>query len=247
MKLVSYNINCFGGTTATREEYKKVYGISNYIREWDSFNKSRYVSGIADEIIKESPDIIVLQEFDLYSKEAKKFIVMMDESGYKLDSEIPELKRPSMTVFFIKKEISYTPLDSVHIKKPLKAFSVLVNNDYIVYGIHVPPKYDEDFWNELETFVNKYNGRKMILVGDLNTINYHNQERIDKLLERNENSPCLIDVLYEKGIGSISIPGDYLIVSDNIPVDAIDIYPVDNMLSDHPMLVASFSQLYPEN
>ena len=74
MKIMNLNINDFGGTANHREEYKKNFN-NKYLVEWDKLNKSHNVDGIFQYIegLNSKPDIIVLQEFDINSKEATYF------------------------------------------------------------------------------------------------------------------------------------------------------------------------------
>lgn len=73
MRLLNANINCFGGTDNHREEYKKLYGNRKYLNIWDQIDKSQNVAGLLEDILKISPDIVILQEYDINSKEAKDF------------------------------------------------------------------------------------------------------------------------------------------------------------------------------
>lgn len=102
MKLLDLNINCFGGTDAHREEFKAAYGPRYYLKVWDERDKSKEIRGILDCIKRHSPDIVILQEYDINSSEAKFFETEMRTNGYTLESEKPEGRRPSMTVFFIR-------------------------------------------------------------------------------------------------------------------------------------------------
>ena len=182
------------------------------------------------------PDIIVLQEFDIYSREAKVFESNMDGLGYKLESEIPT-KRPSMTVFFIAKAINYKGIGNIH-ERNLRAYAVETDN-YIIYGTHIPPIYDEKFWNEIDRFVQPKSNRKFIMIGDFNTINYKNETRLKKLLINTEAS----DVWAAKNNSNpISVAGDYAITSRNIEIENVEIEIDDITLkdyTDHPVVILS--------
>ena len=43
-------------------------------------------------------------------------------------------------------------------------------------------KYDEQFWNELYSFLQKHSNEEYILIGDFNTINNRNVEEFRKIL-----------------------------------------------------------------
>lgn len=232
MKIMNLNINDFGGIANHREEYKKRFN-DKYLEEWDKLDKSHNVDGIFQYIedLTSKPDIIVLQEFDINSKEAKYFKGKMEGLGYILASEKPS-RRPSMTVFFIAKGIAYEHIKHIH-ERNLRAYAVKLCNDLVVYGTHVPPKYDEVFWNELDCFVKKYTkytNHKLVLIGDFNTINVCNKSRLEALL----NKTGLIDVWLKKGNNNpISVPGDYAFVSETIKTADVEIEISPIEFSDH--------------
>lgn len=99
MKLLDLNINCFGGTDAHREAFKAAYGPRYYLKAWDERDKSKEVRGILECIKRHSPDLVILQEYDIHSHEARFFERELRANGYTLHSETPESRRPSMTVF----------------------------------------------------------------------------------------------------------------------------------------------------
>lgn len=232
MKIMNLNINDFGGTANHREEYKKNFN-NKYLVEWDKLNKSHNVDGIFQYIegLNSKPDIIVLQEFDINSKEATYFKGKMEGLGYKLASENPS-KRPSMSVFFIAERIAYEHIKDIH-ERNLRAYAVKLCNDLVVYGTHVPPKYDEVFWNELDCFVETYRNHKLVLIGDFNTINKRNKSRLEALLKTG-----LIDVWLKKGnYNPISVPGDYAFVSETIKTADVEIETSHIGFSDHPVIM----------
>lgn len=232
MKIMNLNINDFGGTANHREEYKKNFN-NKYLVEWDKLYKSPNVDGIFQYIegLTSKPDIIVLQEFDINSKEATYFKGKMEGLGYKLASENPS-KRPSMTVFFIAKGIDYEHIKQIH-ERNLRAYAVKLCNDLVVYGTHVPPKYDEVFWDELDCFVETYRNHKLVLIGDFNTINKRNKSRLEALLKTG-----LIDVWLKKGnYNPISVPGDYAFVSETIKTADVEIETSHIGFSDHPVIM----------
>lgn len=179
MKILSLNVNDFGGAVEYREEYKKLYGTKGYIKRWDKLDKTSSIVGILGFITGETPTIVILQEFDLNSPEAKGFTKSLDSAGYEIIHELPS-NRPSMTVMFIKKEVHIKHLSNPH-DRSLRACVIEINN-YIIYGTHIPPCYDDDFWEELFEFYNKYQDRKIALVGDFNTVNLKNRKKCLELI-----------------------------------------------------------------
>ena len=234
MKIISLNINDFGGCNEHLEEYKKIFGYQG-INKWDALDKRENIQGILDFFENNKPDIIVLQEFDINSMEAKTFTVKMKSMGYELKSESPS-KRPSMTVMFIKNDIIYEEIKTCHVERCLRAYAIKVN-DYIVYGIHVPPKYDEEFWNEIETLWSAYEKQKFVMIGDINTINFYNNERLNQLLLKS------VDIWNAKGNkDKISIAGDYAIISTNIDIETVEIKKDEAAVcnyTDHPAIILS--------
>lgn len=236
MKIISLNINDFGGCTEHLEEYKKIFGYQG-INKWDELDKRENIQGIMDFLETNMPDIIVLQEFDINSMEAKTFTIKMKNMGYKLKSESPS-KRPSMTVMFIKNNIIYKKINTCHVKRCLRAYAIEVN-DYIIYGIHVPPKYDKNFWDEIEKLWSFYEKHKIVMIGDINTINFRNDERLNKLLLK------AVDIWNAKGNkDKISIAGDYAIISENIDIETVEIKKEEEAVcnyTDHPAIVLSLN------
>lgn len=233
MKILDININDFGGTFFHLEEYKKIYR-NGYLKRWDDLDKSQEINGILDCIESNSPDIVVMQEYDINSKEAKYFENKMESNGYELKSELTRYQRPSMTIFFIKKALDYAYVSVGHTKNG-RAYAIKTE-DTILYGTHIPPKYDKQFWQELHDFVAKHKSEKFLLIGDFNTINYKNMEELRKLIFINN----AIDVWKEKGNEKpISDIGDFAIISNSIELDKVDIDSFDDGNTDHPVIVVS--------
>ena len=234
MKILDININCFGGTDTHREEFKDAYGTREYLKEWDKLDKSKEISGILDCIKKHSPDIVIMQEYDINSSEAKFFEAEMRTNGYMLESEKPESRRPSMTIFFVRESTipTHTYLSVNHTKNG-RAYSIKVG-DTVLYGTHIPPHYDEQFWTELHKFVKKHMSEKYLLIGDFNTINHKNRNQVNKLLED------ATDIWSAKGNdSSISVMVDYAIASKTINIQNVDIDSFDDGYSDHPVIIVS--------
>ena len=228
MKILNLNVNDFGGTDKHLEEYKQLYG-SRGMKKWDDIDKTNEIKGIIECIEGHTPDIVILEEYDIKSKEAQSFEIEMKDRGYVLKCESTTYKRPSMTVFFIKTNINYSYVKVGHTKNG-RAYAIKVK-DVIIYGTHIPPKFNKDFWSELHSFIKDISSNKYILIGDFNTINYKNLQELNKIFEN------AIDVWEAKGHSApISIMGDYAIVSKNIEIDSIEIQSFDEKKSDHPVI-----------
>ena len=232
MTILNIIINDFGGINHHMEEFKNKYGKRWYISKWDELDKTKEVEGTFCCVEKYMPDIVIMEEYDINSTEAINFEVKMKNKGYILKSEKPEYKRPSMTVFYIKNDINYSYLSTGHTKNG-RAYAIRVN-DTIIYGTHVPPKYDEQFWNELYLFLKKHSKEEYILIGDFNTINNGNMEEFRKILYN------AYDIWYQKGNREhLSCMGDYAIASNSILEDKIDISSFDEKYTDHPGIIVT--------
>lgn len=234
MKILDININCFGGTDHQREKFKDDYGCQRYLKKWDERDKSKEINGILDCIKRHSPDIVIMQEYDINSSEAQSFEREMRTNGYILESEKPESPRPSMTIFFVRESTisTHTYVSANHTRNG-RAYSIKVG-DIILYGVHIPPRYDGDFWTELHKFVKKIMSEKYLLIGDFNTINPKNMNQVNELLKD------ATDIWRAKGNNSsISVMGDYAIVSKTINIQNVDIDSFDEGYSDHPVIIVS--------
>ena len=234
MKLLDLNINCFGGTDAHREAFKAAYGPRYYLKAWDERDKSKEVRGILECIKRHSPDLVILQEYDIHSHEARFFERELRANGYTLHSETPESRRPSMTVFFVREATipTHTYVSANHTRNG-RAYGMKVG-DIILYGTHVPPHYDEQFWTELHQFVKEHLSEKYLLMGDFNTINPKNRAQLNRLLED------AADLWRSKGHdAAISVMGDYAIASKAIDIQNVEIDSFDEGYSDHPVMLVS--------
>lgn len=242
MKILSLNINNFGGL-----ECKKQYMEQNKLKEWNLINKTNTSTEIFTYIQQEKPDIAIFHEFELNTNISNQFIEYMELIGYCIvPYEKTTLKNPSITLMFAKKELFYKKLDNPHnfkSKKSLRA-SVIKAEDCIIYGVHIPPKYDSDFWEELIDFYKKYKGEKLVIIGDFNVYDLGTEQKRKylKLLELNAK-----DAWIEKGYPNSTKTHnkgrrlDYAIMTpllyeciDNIRINS---YLMDNDKTDHSALI----------
>lgn len=159
MKILSLNVNDFGGTECLKE-----YTSKNRWGAWRALDKTPAASAILAYLRAESPEVAVLQEFELNTDTANDFIERMAQMGYSLVPYIPnKYKYPSVTLLFSK--LPYEKLQNPH-QKGLRA-GVIRFADCIVYGVHVPMG-DLAFWDELITFYQKHRDDKLLIIGDFN-------------------------------------------------------------------------------
>lgn len=189
--VLSLNINDFGGINHHLMEYKRLNWKGDEVTDWDTWKKCVDKKGTCNAILhyikKLNPSILVLQEFEVNnSVESKQFANQLCNDSYEMISNMPKYKASITAVFaksVIKSKCKFEFLDNPNTLDGRScAFQV---NDIIIYGTHVPPKGDtriQTFWGEIKTFYKKYADKKMLLIGDFNTINEGNRELYNDLL-----------------------------------------------------------------
>lgn len=246
MKIISLNINDFGGIQNHLMNYRKVNGNGKKVidwSEWKKIDKSDVLNGLIEFVNKQEPTILILQEFEQNnSEESFKFVQKMNEMGYTLVGRIPKFK-VSMTVMFIKTDFPYELIESPH-KRYARSCSIKTG-EFIIYGTHVPPKYDATYWEELIGFYTRWKEKKVILIGDFNTFkeDTNNKKKYNELI--NEGG---VDVWMELGNPNETPTEkkyggrlDYVIVSsqsfDNVQSMNIDSEIMRDGISDHAALI----------
>lgn len=226
MKILNININDFGGSENHREDFKNKLGNGKYIQEWDKLDKKETINSFISKIDEYKPDITIIQEYDINSKECREiFEPLMVEKGYILKSAEPTT-RPSMTVFFVKNGLRYKPISTGHLRNG-RAYAIQVN-DLVIYGTHVPPSgVVESFWKEINNFVQEFKNNKLLLIGDFNTVNFKNNKALDNLLENPIHK--IHKIWSHEGCNT---PGDYVLANFDINQDEIDYFPTKT-ITDH--------------
>ncbi|MDQ0154124.1 hypothetical protein [Robertmurraya andreesenii] len=242
MKILSLNINNFGGLKS-KEQYKK----ENKYSEWGTLDKTSEATEILAYIQQEKPVIVILHEFELNTEITEKFIGCMKEVDYEIvPYEKNNFKNPSITIMFVKKELLYTKLVNPHNSKSNKTLraSVIKVADCIVYGVHVPPTYDNNFWEELIDFYKEKQGQKLVIIGDYNVYDLGTEQKKKYLQLLALNAK---DAWLEKGYPNSTmthIKGrrlDYAIMSPSLyeclNSIRIDSYLLNNDKTDHAALI----------
>lgn len=174
MRIISLNINDFGGTQEHLACYKNSRNHTNW-NAWRNVPKTHVIDKLKYLVLHKDPTVFILQEFELNnSNEPMEFIKWMDENGYVVKGAMPKYK-VSTTIFFIKKE-PISEVDITHGDTELDArdFAIKIR-DYIIYGTHVPlnsamrPTVRENYWDEIIAFYNKHKEDNLVLLGDFNT------------------------------------------------------------------------------
>ena len=174
MRILSLNVNDFGGNICLQELKSDCATRSEAYRVWDSLDKTREMKAIFEYIVHvKAAQVVILQEFELNTAYAGAFLQKMDSAGYEVVpyGTIGNYKRPSITIMLIQKGLPYLQLPNPHrlkTEKTLRA-NIVRCADFIIYGVHAP--YDEDFWDELMECYDLYTGKKsekMVVIGDMN-------------------------------------------------------------------------------
>lgn len=196
MKIVSFNINSFGGVGDTFEEMKKRCN-GNYkeaLIEWDKKTNYKPILELLDSV---NADVIVLQEYYINSDVASEFEEEMRKENrrYSLHCNHIDKKRPLHTVVFCRDNIC----DEKQFFYTGRIYKFRYK-DYIIIGAHMPfnPKDKESVlsiedekraeeveneWERIKEYLRENKDKKCILVGDLNvydknTVQYGCFERL---------------------------------------------------------------------
>lgn len=242
IKILSLNVNNFAGLN-TKESYKN----RNKYSEWKALERTSKATEIFAYIQQKNAVIVILHEFELYTEVTDSFTSSMEEIGYDIvPYEAHNYKNPSITIMFKKKELLYKKLENPHnlkSKKNLRA-SVIKTADCIIYGVHVPQKYDSDFWVEIIDFYKKHKKQKLVIIGDLNVYDLGTEQKKKylKLLALNAK-----DAWLEKGYNNLTsthIKGkrlDYALVTpelyESLISIRIDSFLMNNNSTDHASLI----------
>lgn len=239
MKIMSLNVNNFAGVKC-KEEYKE----KNMLAEWKKLDKTQQATSILAYIQKVKPVITILHEFELNTEIANKFIDSMNLLGYVIvPYENFNYINPSITIVFTKKELLYERLVNPHKEKSLRA-TVLKTADCIVYGVHIPQKYDEVFWEELIDYYKQHKEQKIVIIGDYNVFDFGTKQK-EKYLQLVALNA--VDVWLESGHPNETkthIKGKRLDYAFMSPVlfkcfynMSIDTYLMENGKTDHAALI----------
>lgn len=196
MKIVSLNINSFGGDVDTFEGMKKELANRYYdgnvleaykeaLSSWnDAINSRSIYKSILKEIDEVDADIILFQEYYINSEAAKKFEEEMRKRNYALKCNYITDKRPRplCTGAFCHDNNAYEEV------KPQFDFEgrvfVFKYEDFYIIDAHMPlnPKDDkrysennkkraeevEKLWEKIREYLKDKKDEKVIFIGDLN-------------------------------------------------------------------------------
>lgn len=194
LKILSLNINNFSGVNCKKD--KKYKSVSAW-RESNKENFKRNSDKILEYIQKDeiSPDIVVFHEVELDTPTYSVFKEKFKEMNYTFVSyPTPKFKNSSITMMFVKNYIKYYSVSNPH-DRNLRA-SIIKVNDCIIYGVHCPGSFDEDFWEQLIGFYKGKKEEKILIIGDLNIFDSGTEQKKKFCKLLNEGAK---DVWIEKG------------------------------------------------
>ncbi|MDR0906671.1 MAG: endonuclease/exonuclease/phosphatase family protein [Oscillospiraceae bacterium] len=186
MRILTFNVNDFCGTEATRpsEKRKIKKAKKDFIEEQEK--------NIADLLLdfEPEPDIIVLQEFTYSCKAEFKEKLNNRKIKYELVVAAEEyLRNTSRVAIAVRKELTALKMDTKMVPdRNGKWLAVKVGNLNIL-GVHVPCKksHNIDFWDCIGEYADTYGGENTIIIGDFNPTNEKYKDKHEDEKKRLEN------------------------------------------------------------
>lgn len=254
MKILSININNFGGLTP--KPLPKDYKLSFEKVDWKAWNRAvnkwrneidwdKNISKLIEYLKNKDIDIIVFQEFDINSVAGKNFSEELEKLSYKIvypnnyfESDFKKGNK-SITVMFIR--VDYEVLH-YNFSETMRNIEVKVG-DRIFIGVHIPLG-DEKFWDSMIKLYKIKKEDKLLIIGDMNVydLGTMQKEKFIKLL-----SLGAVDAWVEKK-NSQDWPTantgrriDYAIMTPSLYSELIDIVIDDtlrnNCVTDHSAIM----------
>lgn len=194
MKILSINVNSFmgiytedvDGIIKSSPKYEGLW-FSQRIRDFDLQNKQQVaIDGIIKIIGKETPDIIILQEYRRNFPSAIDFTKTITGNDYRYKGPLTHQKNGIhkygfSTAFFIKEGLKY--IDESNLDNHLifsgcndRVYSVCAKG-IIIIGVHLPldsntdnrDRIREKTWEEIIDFYEKNTNNTILIMGDFNT------------------------------------------------------------------------------
>lgn len=249
MKILSLNVNNFGGKDNFKPlpmEYDSWFEFRKAVTLWRDSREHYRNGGCVLNLIKDkNPDIVFLHEFDVTSDTSMKFLKSMKILGY--TEKFPDNNMADSVKGAKSITMMYTKLGNIIINsnkdlvdKSLKWVNAGVD-DILISGVHF--NYNLEYWDALERFYLLNNGKKLLVVGDLNVHmkGTDRREGFDKIL-----SMGMEDVWTYLGGSEDTITCDtgarldYALASkslrDSLSIE-IDATPIERGFSDHNALI----------
>ncbi|MEK5391849.1 hypothetical protein NSQ59_15955 [Margalitia sp. FSL K6-0131] len=255
MKILSLNINNFGGLTPKPlpNDYKNSFekvdwkAWNNAVNKWrNEIDSDKNISKLMDYVKNNNIDIIVFHEFDINSVAGENFTKELKKLSYKIvypntycEDDFKKGNK-SITVMFIRVDYEILPYN---FSEKMRNVEVKVG-DRIFIGVHIPLG-DKNFWDSMiERYKSKKEEDKLLIIGDMNVydLGTTQKEKFIKLL-----SHGAVDAWGEKN-NSMDRPTantgrriDYAIMTPSLYCELIDIVIDDtirnNCVTDHSAIM----------
>lgn len=252
MRIVSINMNDFGGTNNHLMEHK-VYNawVGRECIDWKywSLIDKRNVFDMFLRYIKDKkPDVLIINEMIISPLEKIDFISQIRKQGFScFEGNIPKGKFSFTMMFFRNVECSLLISSN---KGYRENRSILYYVSGInIKGTHFPQESDEKFLVDVENFCRMHCNDKVIIMGDLNANDPSrgNKQLVEKLISNGYK-----DVWLEKGNPAdisteLRFGGrlDYVLASASafsvITNVQIDPYTMESGMTDHATLIVDLN------
>ncbi len=193
MKIFSLNTNNFGGLDNAKPKKNDLpsWTWTDHNAECRIFQDDPLRVTAAEKMIRaverETPDVIVFQEFDVNAPAGKTAIKWLIEHGYQptypdMESEAKIFHNASITMMFVKKQLHAVPYASPKIKE--WRWCIAKISDLKIVGVHVPS--EKAFLDELKEYAMSHKFERLIVLGDFNIAT--NAARAKKIAEKLEDA-----------------------------------------------------------
>ncbi|EDO57759.1 endonuclease/exonuclease/phosphatase family protein [Clostridium sp. L2-50] len=248
MRILSININDFGGLENHLMEHKKYNAWVG--REcidwkyWSAIDKDVVFNKFLNYIEDKQPDVLIVNEMIVSPLERIDFISKIEEMGFSyFDETIPSGKYSFTMMFYknMKCTLFASPNSGYRENRSILYF---VEGIY-VNGTHFPQESDTKFLNAVEMFCKARKNDKVIIIGDLNA---NDVSRGNKQLVERLKTYGYEDVWVQKGNPDDTVTEakyrgrlDYAIASEAVYASIsnmeIDPMPMDCGMTDHAAVI----------
>ena len=254
MRLLSINMNDFGGSQEHLMEHKKYNAWLD--REcidwkyWSSIDKRCYFDMFIRYINEKNPDILIINEMIVSPIEEIDFISEIMKQGFLcFDENIPNGKFSFTMMFYRNVECALLPSPNAgHRENRSILYST---NGICINGTHFPQESDAKFLRAVKKYSQDHKDKKLIIMGDLNANDSTrgNKQLVEKLIsdgykdmwvQMGNPSDTPTELIYKGRL-------DYVIASKNvydlISNMEIDSYTMNSGMTDHAYLLADIVRL----
>ena len=242
LKISSFNVNDFGGVRDHLFAHKTPQGKTDW-NYWKQKDRRPIIGRIVSLLKETNSDVVFLYEVDInLSDQTKEFCKDMENLGYQYRTFYQDTSWASVTMCFYRERLSVKPLSTGSYRLG-RDYGVVIG-DWMLIGIHIPPKYDKQYWDKIRNFYRDHLGEKILILADCNTLVYDdgphpNCTQYESLC----STYHLKDVWKEWGGDPIPTCGeqklDYALASPSMLQDIADIQILHTSVSDHAMVIVN--------